>query len=410
MRVLVYPHDLAIGGSQLNAIDLASQIGELGHDAVVYGIPGPLAARVEEKGIPFFAAHPMQYRPAPSRIWQLARLVRRERIDLIHAYEWPPCLDAFYGAHLVGGVPLVCTVLSMSVSPLVPRSVPLIMGTPQLGAQAEAQQGGLVSVVEPPIDVEHDHPRNDGSAFRRQHSIGVDDLLVVTVSRLSIELKLDALSEAIDAAGRLADRYPMHLLVVGDGPAAPQLQTRAELVNERAGRSVVRLVGPMLDPRPAYAAADVVVGMGSSALRGMAHAKPVVVQGELGFSEVFDRTSAPMFLWQGMYGVGTGGRSGEVLASQMVGLLDSHDHRRRVGDFGLGVVRERYSLQAAASSLVDIYGQAAARQARAPVTADALRVGVRALGAEVRAHRPCEKRARRNDEAMRLQAAACPRR
>ena len=39
------------------------------------------------------------------------------------------------------------------------------------------------------------------------------------------------------------------------------------------------LAGEMLDPRPAYAAADVVLGMGGSALRGMAFGKPLVVQG-----------------------------------------------------------------------------------------------------------------------------------
>ena len=63
-------------------------------------------------------------------------LARRKRLDLIHAYEWPPCLDAYYGAHLLLGVPLLCTVLSMSVSPLVPSSVPLIMGTDALGDEA----------------------------------------------------------------------------------------------------------------------------------------------------------------------------------------------------------------------------------------------------------------------------------
>jgi len=36
MRVLVYPHELAIGGSQINAIDLAAEIRTLGHEAIVY--------------------------------------------------------------------------------------------------------------------------------------------------------------------------------------------------------------------------------------------------------------------------------------------------------------------------------------------------------------------------------------
>ena len=42
----------------------------------------------------------------------------------------------------------------------------------------------------------------------------------------------------------------------------------------RLGRDAVVLTGAMLDPRPAYAAADVVIGMGGSSLRGMASASP----------------------------------------------------------------------------------------------------------------------------------------
>ena len=42
MRILVYPHDLAIGGSQINAVDLAAGAAAAGHAVVIYGRPGPL--------------------------------------------------------------------------------------------------------------------------------------------------------------------------------------------------------------------------------------------------------------------------------------------------------------------------------------------------------------------------------
>ena len=50
-----------------------------------------------------------------------------------------------------------------------------------------------------------------------------DDLLVVTVSRLAIDLKLDALVQAIDAADLLA-ATPVRLAIVGDGPAEAALE------------------------------------------------------------------------------------------------------------------------------------------------------------------------------------------
>ena len=69
------------------------------------------------------------------------------------------------------------------------------------------------------------------------------------------------------------------------------------------------LIGAMVDPRPAYAAADVVVGMGGSALRGMAFAKPVIVVGEKNFAEVFDQDTAQGFYDRGIYGLGDGSRA-----------------------------------------------------------------------------------------------------
>ena len=53
VRVLIYPHDLAIGGSQLNAIELASALAERGHEMVIFGRPGPLVERVRDFGMEF---------------------------------------------------------------------------------------------------------------------------------------------------------------------------------------------------------------------------------------------------------------------------------------------------------------------------------------------------------------------
>jgi glycosyltransferase involved in cell wall biosynthesis len=198
---------------------------------------------------------------------------------VIHAYEWPPCLDAFYGAHLLGSVPIVCTVLSMGFTPLIPETVPLLMGTNELAEDVSRRWPGKVGVMEPPIDTDKDHPGIDGGAFRKEHGVGDDELLIVSVSRLSIDLKLDALKDAIDGVAEVAGELPVRLILIGEGDAAAELGRRAGAVNAAAGRTVVELPGPLLDPREAYAAADVVVGMGSSALRAMAHGKPLLVQG-----------------------------------------------------------------------------------------------------------------------------------
>lgn len=407
MRLLVAPHDLSVGGSQINAIDLAAGAAEVGHDVIVYGKTGPLVDYIESRGLEFIPARGLRYRPAPSRIAQLATLARRRRLDLIHAYEWPPCLDAFYGAHLVRGVPLLCTVLSMSVSPLVPASTPLMMGTEALAEEARQCHRAPVWVLEPAIDAVADSPAIDGNPLRRAFGVADDDMLVVTVSRLALELKLDALVDAVDAVDRIAGELPVTLLIVGDGPANLALRARAEHVNSLWGREVVRFTGALADPRKAYAAADLVLGMGSSSLRAMAIGKPVIVQGERGFSQVFEPAGYDHFLHQGFWGIGDGLPNAHRLADQMRGLLTDGERRAELASYGRATVAERFSLERGIRLQLDIYDTVAANRARRRWSDAAVAAG-RALGLELHNHDPRQKRARSAAEAARLSAAESP--
>ena len=85
--------------------------------------------------------------------------------------------------------------------------------------------------------------------------------------------------------------------------------------------------------------------MGSSALRGLAFAKPVIVVGEKGFSEVFSPETADMFLYSGMYGLGCGATGGERLAEQLLGLAKDCDRLAMLGPFGREFVERHFALE-----------------------------------------------------------------
>lgn len=392
MRILVCPHDLSIGGSQINAIDLAAAAKSAGHEAIIYGVPGPLVEYIGMRELQFLPAHPLKYRPAPTRMAQIASIVRRERIDIIHTYEWSTCLDAYYGAVCFLGTPMVCTVLSMGVPPYVPASVPLIMGTEELGSDARKVQRGKVWVIEPPIDTERDTPEVDSSAFRQLHKVKDTDLLAVSVSRLALDLKLDALVRAIDAIGALASRYPVRLILVGDGPARDALERRAKAVNTANRREVVSFHGADLDPRAAYAAADVVLGMGSSALRAMAIGRPLIVQGEQAFCDIFEPATLDQFLWQGFYGLGDPQEGTARLTGKIERLLQDKDLRDTLGQYGRQVACDRFSLKRAVDLQLDIYREVVANKARGRVS-EAAKSAWLALQLEIHNHDPRRKRA-----------------
>ena len=53
MKVLVYPHDLGMGGSQTNATELAAAVRQFGVECTVFGRPDTLNARIAELGLDF---------------------------------------------------------------------------------------------------------------------------------------------------------------------------------------------------------------------------------------------------------------------------------------------------------------------------------------------------------------------
>jgi glycosyltransferase involved in cell wall biosynthesis len=403
MKIIVYPHELSIGGSQINAIDLAASIAAKGNDVIIYGTDGPLVPYVRERGLKFVRAVDFKYRPAPPKIAQLYALARREKVDLIHTYEWPPCLDAYLGAGLVGRVPVLATILDMTLSPFVPPSLPLIMGTAELTEAGRKARPGPVWAIEPPIDIERDNPGIDASAFRRRLALGKGELLAVIVSRLAVDLKLDALVRAIDAVNVVADRYRVRLAIVGGGPAYEALFNRAEAVNARHGREVVTLLGEEGDPRPAYAAADIVLGMGSSALRALSIGRPLIVQGEGGFSRVFDADSVALFMHQGFYGIGDGGS--DNLAEQIGLLLADTGLREALGRMGRQIVEHNFSLEHMSARLLKVY-ETVVRQGAASKLPEVASVLGRAFQREFQNHVPRNKQHKRRIETAKLSAAA----
>lgn len=404
MKILIMAHDLAIGGSQINAIDLAAGAAKAGHEVAVFGVRGPLVDMVHERGLEFIEAHSLSWRPAPTRIAQLVALTRRRRFDVLHAYEWSTCLDGYFGPHLCLGVPLLCTVLSMNATRMVPPSVPLVMGTEDLRDHARNLQNERVWVLEPPIDEEQDHPAIDGLSFRRRFGIADHEFLIVTVSRLSLDIKIDALVRAIDAMEALAIKIPARLVVVGGGQASEALKARASALNKRFGREVVVLAGPVLDPRPAYASADLVLGMGSSALRALAIGRPLIVQGLKGFSVVFEPASLPVFLRQGFFGEGEGEPGTDRLARQIAELYGAPARRAALGKYGRTIVAQRFSLARGIDVTLQIYWDILCNPPSRNLS-DAFQSAWRALKLEVENHNPRQKRRAAAFEQALLRAA-----
>ncbi|MBK8185465.1 MAG: glycosyltransferase [Candidatus Competibacteraceae bacterium] len=89
MKILVYAHRLEVGGTQVNAIELATALRDLhGLEVVMFAQPGPMVRLIEEKGLCFLPAPDARFHPSLARMRALSDAVRREKPDLIHAWDW----------------------------------------------------------------------------------------------------------------------------------------------------------------------------------------------------------------------------------------------------------------------------------------------------------------------------------
>lgn len=362
MRVLVYAHQLEIGGTQTNAIELAAALRDLhGCEVALFATPGPMLSLVNSMGLRYLPAPAPGFYPSPARIQALRAAARELRPDVIHVWDWWQCLDAYYGVHLPMGLPLVVTDMNMTLTRVLPKRLPTTFGVPCLVEQAKATGRSCVDLLLPPVDTNANAPDEKlGREFRALHGIGQEELLLVTVSRLSYNMKSESIARTIEAVRQLGTRHPIRFVLAGEGQARAAIEKLAGDVNAELGRPAVVLTGPLMDPRSAYAAADVVIGMGGSGLRGMAFAKPVIVVGEGAFSNVLGPATAQWFLRNGIYGQRSDTAQSRPLAGLIKELVSSPELRSYLGGFARNFVVTNFSLEVLAERLIAFMKRAVA--------------------------------------------------
>lgn len=362
MKILVFAHQLEIGGTQTNAIELSAALRDRhGHEVIMFATPGPAVALAQQKGLRYVPAPDALVHPSPSRMRALRDVVRRERPDLIHAWDWWQCLDAYYIEHLLTRIPVAVTDMNMSLTRLLPKGLHTTFGTPELVDQARAAGWRRAHLLLPPVDVGLNAPEAlDPRPFRDQYGIRPDELVLVTVSRLDLSMKAESLRRSVAAVRTLAPTLPLRFLIVGDGRGRLELEQLAAEANAHIGRRAITLTGPLLDPRPAYAAADIVIGMGGSALRAMAFAKPVIIVGEQGFSAPFSPETAESFYYRGMYGRGDGDADRHRHAGDIQALAERRERLPALGELSRQFVVRHFSLETVSGQLAGICADAAA--------------------------------------------------
>ncbi|SDU50226.1 Glycosyltransferase involved in cell wall bisynthesis [Jiangella alkaliphila] len=360
-RVLVQLDNLELGGAQINAVQLSAAVAEHGYDSLLIGprdtLPagGPSVLDVSAE----YGVRAQAY-DRPSSLLGHARVLTRHargaKAQVVHAFSTSE-RAAYWGAGLLGRRALVRTIYEMSFDPRTHPSIPLVIGTGYLRDELAGRRGGT-TLISPPVDMTRDAPGvTDRAAFRRGLGLPGDAVVLAIVSRLSEEMKAHGIEDAIDAVEWLGDPR-VYLVVVGTGDAEARLRAIADGVNLRLGRTAVVFTGPLADPRPAYDGADVALGMGSSAARGLAFGKPLVVLGERGWSGVFRAPDTEAIFRSSFWSPREVAGGVELLTGHLRGLVGDAAERDRLGAAARAFAETNFGLDAMALRLAGVYDEA----------------------------------------------------
>lgn len=361
IRVLYIIWSLQMGGAERVVADLARGLDRTVFEPMVccLNFKGHLAADLEREGIPVFALDKKPKLDA-SLLPKLVRLMRRERVDVVHSHLWT---SSFWGrmAAAVARVPVV-VVTEHNLDTW--RRAPHFLADRLLGAltnhfifvsedvhafydQRLSLKPGAFHVVHNGVDLSPFERVIATDAAKKSLGVPLDRPVVGVVGRLDPRKGHRHFVEAIATLAH--DQPPPAGLIVGDGATRQALEAQ---VRDLELSDRLRITGYWPDLAEAFAAVDIFVlpslmeGHPLAILEAMAAGKPVVATAVGGNARAVEH---------GVTGLLVPPAEPAALADAIRTLVRDPEAARRMGRAGRERVEQRFSLAAAVKANEAVY-------------------------------------------------------
>jgi glycosyltransferase involved in cell wall biosynthesis len=290
--------------------------------------------------------------------WPLVRLLRGERVDVVHAHK--------FGSNIWGvvfgrscRVPVVVThehgwaFEGRRVKMFLDREL-IARGSNAFVAVSREDRRRMIEIerIDPeravfvPNGIPPVAPPS-GRDVRAELGIGADDPVVLSVGFLRRPKTMDVL---IDAAARIAPRFPaLKVLIVGEGADRPLYEA---MIERLAVAGTVQLLGLRSDVPDLLATSDVAVlstdseGSPLSVMEYMDAGLPVVATRVGGIPDLID---------DGVEGLLVEPRDPQGLAGAIARLLSEPDEARRMGERARERRRREFDIDVMVRNLEDLY-------------------------------------------------------
>jgi len=355
--VLLVTQDLQRAGAQRQCVELAVGLSRRpGWSVAVAAMEddGPLREELGDAGVPLFAC-PRRWRWDLSPIRVLARLTRREAIDIVHSFLFLPNFYTRFARFIHRPAVVVSShrstgvrgwpryVLEVLLAPL----CDVVIANSDSGRQALLARGvssRRVAVVLNGLNLERFQRPADATGDASMNGIRT----VGMVARMEADKDHECLAVAMrDVLARYPDA---RLVFAGDGSLRPRVEAR---VRDLGIESAVEFLGDVKKPERVYAAIDINVqasavkeGTSNSIIEAMASGRPVIATDLGGNREV---------VRNGETGLLVPPKDPGALAAAIMSLMEKPAEARRMGAAGSARAASMYSREAMVSATVAVY-------------------------------------------------------
>ncbi len=367
ITILFLPCNLRIGGAERQLVDLAKGLDRARFRPLVccFREVGPFYDELLQAAIParFLNMRPHYDLRGLRAIWTVARILRRERVDIIQTYEFNTKLIGWLAARLAR-TPLIVsaehatgevgdTATKNRMLALLQRLCHRFIYVADAQRRFYETERGLhphrSQVIYNGIDPERFDPGRADALPREEWGIPPRAPLVGITAVLRPEKAHELL---LDAAPGILERVPAaHFLIVGDGPERARLEARsAELglegrVHFTGFRTDVERIVPLFDV--AVLCSDPVVEtFPLSLLEAMCCAKAVVATAVSGVPEIVE---------EGITGHLVPVRDAAALGERIASLLADPERARGYGAAGRARVLEHFTTAAMVERYDELY-------------------------------------------------------
>lgn len=365
MKILMATMKLDIGGAETHIVELSKALKRRGNDVWVASAGGAYEPELKEAGVKHVYVPMSGKKPGDvfAAYKTLKNLIIRERFDVVHGHARIPCfiLNLIRKSVNFRFVTTAHWVFSLRfpykyISKWGDRSLAVSEDIKQYLIENYGIQPGNIRITINGIDTAKFSRHTDFSDVAKELGLEPDKRRIVYVSRMDTDRSLAA-HKLIEIAERLDKRIVnLELLIVGGGNDFKNMASKADAVNNKLKKVLIKYTGSRTDINKLVASGEIFVGVSRAALEAMAAEKPSIIAGNEGYIGIFDESKLGISIDTNFCCRGCEPVSGDKLYNDIVTLMSMNSvELSRLGTYSKSVIEKYYSIETMADDAMKMY-------------------------------------------------------